>query len=356
MYTKINMPKGLNSGSCKSLADYLDKEEKGFFFDKNDSKVSSKEIIKEIDNAGKKGIRKSDDKFYMLSFSPSGHELKQMVGRDVSDIHDLSFEEKTRLFSDLRSFTHHAMDLYAQNFSRDTVNGKDDLLYFGRIETQRTLNLYDKEVKEGKGKVGDKKSGLNFHIHVIVSRKSADGKVMLSPNIRFRNKEFKQGNNEKMVRGFDYTNFTTKCHDVFKAQFNINYKNNFNYTHDKGFCTAGNKVLSQAKQVASSYILQGEMQTEQKMLGNVQQGANIMKGFSNGDPKSAFQGKNMLQNAVLQGELKVERKMIHSSMQAASLVKTMVQLTNPVTAPTELAKKIFEIAKKVHQLTITITK
>ena len=69
MYSKINMPNGLNSGSCKALVAYLDKEEKGFFFDKNNEKASKERVQKEIDNNVFK-LTKTEDKFYMISLQP----------------------------------------------------------------------------------------------------------------------------------------------------------------------------------------------------------------------------------------------------------------------------------------------
>lgn len=310
------MPKGLNSGSCKSLVEYLNKEERGFFFDKNDEKAKPERVQAEIDQAGKKGIRKEDDKFYMLSFSPSKHELSQLVGRKVDDIKNLTYDEKIRLFSDLRSYTHNAMDIYAQNFNRDNVQSGKDLVYFARIETERTYHHFDKEVKAGKVKAGEQKDGLQFHIHVIVSRKSADGKTMLSPNIRFRNKEFTQGN-EKMVRGFDYTNFTTKCHDQFSSQFNISYKRNYDYTRDKS--VSDNAALQLKSKVTS-------------------------------------QLKSTISNGITQGEFSIEKKMLSNSMQAARIMKTAMQLTNPATATKQILQEALNTAQKVHQIALTLMK
>ncbi|WP_280647881.1 MULTISPECIES: DUF5712 family protein [unclassified Dysgonomonas] len=274
------MPRGLNSGSSKALVEYLDKEEKGFFFDKNDEKATSHRVQKEIDGHVNK-LGKNEDKFYMLSFSPSKDELRQMVGRDVSSIEQLTFEEKTKLFSDLRGYTHDAMDIYAQSFNRENVRNGKDLMYFARIETERTYNHYDKDVQSGKANTGDKKDGLQLHIHVIVSRKSADDKAKLSPNIRFRNCQFKNGTQKEVTRGFNYTDFTEKCSAKFTEKFNIQTRANHNKgVQTQSFISSGanrltNTVKNKAKNQLRNEILKDSFHTERQIAGNVMKVASI---------------------------------------------------------------------------------
>lgn len=279
------MPNGLNSGSCKALVEYLDKEERGFFFDKNDEKASANRVVKDI-NGNVNKLGKNEDKFYMVSFSPSKNELQQMVGREVGGIGELTYEEKTKLFSDLRNYTHDAMDIYAKSFNRDNVKSGKDLLYFARIETERTYNHYDKEVQQGQAKTGDIKDGLQFHIHVIVSRKSADDKTKLSPNIRFRNCQFKNGTQKEVTRGFNYTEFTEKCSAKFTEKFNIQTRAN----HNKGVQTQsfvkniGNKsknmIKSKVKSKVKNELLQDSLQTERQIYGNVMKVAGTVNKFT----------------------------------------------------------------------------
>lgn len=305
MYSKINMPNGLNSGSCKALVAYLDKEEKGFFFDKNNEKASKERVQKEIDNNVFK-LTKTEDKFYMISFSPSQHELQSMVGREVNDINDLNFEEKTKLFNDLKSYTHNAMDIYAQNFNRDNVKSGQDLTYFARIETERTYSHFDKDVKEGKAKVGDKKEGLQFHVHVIVSRKSADGKVKLSPNTRFRGAKWDK-NGTEITRGFNYTNFTQSCSKQFTQQFNIQTRKD----HTKG-------------------------------MSNVNAGVNKATGALKGQAVKHV-------NQVLGENLKIERAALSKVQQVVSVAKSISTIATAVTAgtnPASAAKAAIDLAVK----------
>lgn len=276
------MPNGLNSGSCKQLVDYLSKE-KGFFFDNTNEKASNEKVQEDIDK-NIKSLKKGEDRFYMVSFSPSQSELQQMVGRKVTDIKELTYEEKTKLYSDLREFTHNGMDIYAKNFNRENVNSRDDLVYFARIETERTYNYTDKEVINGEKKRGENKEGLHFHIHVIVSRKSADGKVKLSPNTKFRgNKWERKDTQQKVTRGFDYKNFTQSCSQKFTKQFNITTRNN----HTKGVSNANaglNKATNKVKGEITKHInelLGDNLKVERQILSKTQQGVAIIKNIAN---------------------------------------------------------------------------
>lgn len=57
-------------------------------------------------------------------------------------------------------------------------------MYYARVETERSYHPEDEEVKQGITRIGEPKPGLNLHVHVIVSRKSLDGKVKLSPGAK----------------------------------------------------------------------------------------------------------------------------------------------------------------------------
>ena len=307
MYTKINMPRGLNSGSSSNLVEYLSKEEEGHFFNKNSIETPAEQVQKEIDGNVSK-LTKNEDKFYMLSFSPSEYELKQMIGRDIKDISELTPEEIIKVKKDLEQFTHKGMDNYAKNFNRENIKGREDLVYFGRVETERTYKHYDKEVREGTAKAGEKRPGLQFHVHVIVSRKSADGKVKLSPNTRFRGATW-QRDGQNVTRGFNYTNFTQDCHNDFKQEFNINYDKYYNYTREQS-----------AKEDLKNYV-------EKKGMSTI---------------------KSQAIGAIAQGEFTTERKIYSNTMQAVNLVKTAANLSNPATATKEAVKKILEFAQKIQ--------
>ena len=46
-------------------------------------------------------------------------------------------------------FTRSAMDEYALNFGRDNIRGGRDLMYYARVETERSYHPEDEEVKQG---------------------------------------------------------------------------------------------------------------------------------------------------------------------------------------------------------------
>ena len=54
------------------------------------------------------------------------------------------------------------MDLYAENFRREKIKSGKDLVYFGRVETERHYRNSDEEVKEGQAKSGDRSPGYSF--------------------------------------------------------------------------------------------------------------------------------------------------------------------------------------------------
>lgn len=280
MYTKINQPRGLNSGSCKALAEYLDKEEGGFFFDRDDNRSSLNRVVKSIDKLGKGGLKKTDDKFYMISFSPSHQELCKMLGinkerlNDIKSVDDLSYDYKQKLYESLSEYTHGAMDIYAKNFKRKGVDSHKDLTYFGRVETERTYNHYDKEVLEGRKRTGERKEGLNFHVHVIVSRK-AKNNALLSPNTRFRNKTFNQGKGDK-TRGFDYTDFTEQCYEHFCDKFKI-AKDGKNHRKMNPLSLIKGNTIGTIKGKIQSSILQDNLQEQRQLVSNTLGAVNTAK-------------------------------------------------------------------------------
>lgn len=96
------------------------------------------------------------------------------------------------------------MDEYALNFGRDNIRGGRDLMYYARVETKRSYHPEDEEVKQGIARIGEPKPGLNLHVHVIVSRKSLDGKVKLSPGAKSAGNTWELEGRETVKRGFSH--------------------------------------------------------------------------------------------------------------------------------------------------------
>ena len=206
MYVKIQTTeKGSNKGSCSEYANYLEKEnehkpeyEKEYFFTHDKEKIQTFEVINAIDNNNKK-LGKEDAKFFSLTLSPSEAELKH-IGKDNDK---------------LKEFTRGAMDEYAKNFNKG-LEGKD-LLYFAKLETQRTYKGKDKEVILGKAKQGDLKQGDNRHIHVIVSRRAKDNGYKISPLANEKNSKGML-NGKEVQKGFDRQKFSHAVEKEFDRQ------------------------------------------------------------------------------------------------------------------------------------------
>ena len=276
MYITITAQKlgGDYSQSSADFAEYLEKENQGLeqedvehFFNQYGDEIEAKEVVKEIDGNRAK-LKKKEPKFYSITVSPSKYELRKLQNNS----------------EDLKKYTRSIMNDYATSFNRE-INGKpitvDDIIYFAKIEHQRTFKGTDKQVKEnqpfatkilqlktdirkiennqldgnikkmksqiikleaeaphqqnGKRIVqGMKKEGNQSHIHIIVSRKDASNSVSLSPGSKYKASEVTM-NGKLVKRGFDRDAFFTKAESTFDKTFG--YKRNYaeSYKSKKDF-------------------------------------------------------------------------------------------------------------------------
>lgn len=214
--------RGGNKGSCFTLANYLSKEGKSFFTHNDGEEVDTLEVIDRIDQ-NKSKLGSEDAKFYMLSINPSHKELCHLLGREVKCNEDLSVEDQQILTGKLQDYTRSCMDEYAKAFGRENVQSGDDLLYYAKIETERRYKFSDKEVQSGKSKIDAIKEGLNWHVHVIVSRKSKDGTTKLSPTVKSRGNEWVNGAGREVKRGFHHTLWKERCGDIFASSYGYKY-------------------------------------------------------------------------------------------------------------------------------------
>ena len=145
--------KGLaqRTGSSGGLVDYLEKEVQGQWFSLDREDVPAAEVTQTLDR-NKRNLGRADDKYYQVILAPSQAELRH-IGSDP---------EK------LREFTRAAMEQYAANFGKG-IEGKD-LMYFAKVEHERTTGPADRAVQMKEVEKGQAKEGPQTHIHVIVSR------------------------------------------------------------------------------------------------------------------------------------------------------------------------------------------
>ena len=252
-------------GSVRDLVNYLEKEHEGqeqgeqeLYFSQEENSIDAERVIAEID-ANTAKLKKKEPKFYSLVISPSQAELKQ-IGDDP---------EK------LRQYTREVMKAYASAFYRDKEVTVKDILYFAKLERERTYSEKDRQVKEnqvsasqilelqhqaraikegreqgdiaqlqqriqvlereaphqqnGKRIVpGMAKEGHQSHIHIIVSRMDRTNTHSLSPGSKFRTSETTL-HGQPVKQGFDRDKFYRAAEKTFDRQFG--YKRNFVETY-----------------------------------------------------------------------------------------------------------------------------
>ena len=219
-----------NKGSCVNLIDYYHKENElkipeniRYMFSHFENQVQRNDALKAIDdNKGK--LKTKDKKFFSLTINPNENEQKHLIklatGKDVVSVNQLDPDEIKAVESLYRSYTRDVMDIYAQQFNREKVKSGADLVYFGMMETERRYKREDVAVKSGEVKVGDIKPGLNFHVHVIVSRNDATKTVSLTPNTKWKRQEGTLNGN-KYKSGFYFSEWVLLSGQKFNDKFDF---------------------------------------------------------------------------------------------------------------------------------------
>ncbi|MCU0440428.1 MAG: DUF5712 family protein [Raineya sp.] len=253
MYVKIqtsDLANG-NTGSCIQLAMYLEKEnekkllkDKEMFFSQHRENVNVYEVIQHIDSLGKGGLGKNDAKFYSVVLAPSQEELA-FISSD---------KEK------LTEYTRLAMEQYAKNFNRGLE--ADDIVWYAKIERERSYK--DLENLPEDKKSGDIKEGDNTHIHVIVSRRSVDKKMKLSPLANEKGGEGKI--QDKIVtKGFDRDKFFHICEKKFDENFNYERNISESYQYKKTMVHGSKEAKEDLQQKMLKEIKSKKIESEQKI-------------------------------------------------------------------------------------------
>lgn len=213
MYINITDKKeAANKGSSAKLVHYLEKEnrtenklEPERWFNGQRSDIEAYEVRRSLDgNRAKLGNHEA--KFFLINISPSQKELAHLKEKYGEE----GMKEQ------LKRYAEKVMDEYAKNFKRPGINSHRDLMWFAKVENHRYYTHKDKEVQHGSKKRGEKKTGNQMHIQVIVSRKDITGKFKLSPmnSSKGRNVE-----HSKKMGQFDRMAFKQCGERVFDAQF-----------------------------------------------------------------------------------------------------------------------------------------
>ena len=200
-------------------------------------------------DGNKKALGANDAKFFMLSLNPSQSEQMHLIGRKVDDLKELTPQEKKEVFQKLEAFTRSAMDEYALNFGRDNIRGGQDLMYYARVETERSYHPEDEEVKQGIARIGEPKPGLNLHVHVIVSRKSLDGKVKLSPGAKSAGNTWELEGRGTVKRGFSHEGWKVRVQECFNRKFDYQAKEGETYVRPQVSAEIGKITNPELKRI-----------------------------------------------------------------------------------------------------------
>lgn len=172
MYAKVIIPKingrkiFNNKGSSLRCVSYLVKEAKKvgaeatFFWSAGTELQTAAEVVARLDG-NTKGLGTDDPKFHSLVLSPSFDELV-LIGNDVKA---------------LQNYTQQVMSLYAENFNlkNGTHLAESNLVWAATIHQERKNRGLDE------GAQGEKKDGLQTHVHIMVSARDANQKMTLNP-------------------------------------------------------------------------------------------------------------------------------------------------------------------------------
>lgn len=215
MYINITDKKeAQNKGSSAKLVHYLEKENRTenrqqpeMWFNGQRSDIEAYEVRRSLDgNRAKLGNHEA--KFFLINISPSQKELahlKELFG-------DIGMKEQ------LKRYAEKVMDEYAKNFKRPGIESHSDLMWFAKLEGHRYYSRNDKEVKEGTKKRGEKKSGDQYHIQVIVSRKDITGRYKLSP---MNTSKGRNAEHSKKMGQFDRVAFKQSGETLFDSEFSF---------------------------------------------------------------------------------------------------------------------------------------
>ena len=195
------------------------------FFHKKILYGANAELYGRLDNNHRR-LKRKDDKFYRIFICPSQEELadliRQVTGQQVTEFEQLTMEEQIEVTDELKKFTILCMRCYSINFRREKIKGVEDILWFGRIGNARYYKGTDRDVKEGRAKSGDRKPGLQLHVHIIVSRNDVTQTVTLCPLANSRG-SVNILNGKKGMIGFDRWLWYTVCSQAFDISYNHYY-------------------------------------------------------------------------------------------------------------------------------------
>lgn len=256
---------------AEKFINYLDKEtvlsgDKINFFNSKDDDVDKYIVASSIDKNCRK-LSRNEARFYSVTIDPSAKEIqhiKEIAGMTANSLIQSGVQGSYEYIQEqlcrtmFQEYARNCMDEYARNFNRENVKSGNDLVWFGRVEKnrywkskspevqhnrsiyreikkqerkpyssnrdERIAELEKSLIKEKDVRDGGKdlpivemmpKSGDNYHIHVIVSRRDKEQQYKLSPlSASMDDREHKVGG-RKCTIGFNRNAFTNKIEAIF---------------------------------------------------------------------------------------------------------------------------------------------
>ena len=122
-------------------------------------------------------------------------------------------------------------------------------MYYARVETERSYHPEDEEVKQGIARIGEPKPGLNLHVHVIVSRKSLDGKVKLSPGAKSAGNTWELEGRGTVKRGFSHEGWKVRVQECFNRKFDYQAKEGETYVRPQVSAEIGKITNPELKRI-----------------------------------------------------------------------------------------------------------
>ena len=287
------------SQSSTDFVDYLEKENEGkqadvqeHFFDQHNDRIAPEQVIKGIDGNTAK-LKNHEPKFFSITINPSQRELKH-INNDPDR---------------LKKYVREVMKDYAASFYRDSPVSVESIKYYAKLEHERTFKGFDRQVKENqeyrakivkleneirkveRGEVsgnlktmrkeitrlssqiphridgnavtqGMKKTGLQTHVHIIVSRKDVSNRYSLSPGSKYMQSESIL-NGKVVKRGFKRDQFYENAEKRFDTLFK--YERNYVETYQ------AQKAFAQNPKIYFAHLLglpTNERSAAFKLMGN----------------------------------------------------------------------------------------
>ena len=259
---------------AKKFTDYLDKEsvlsgEDMNFFNTLEDDVDKYTVASSIDKNCRK-LSRDEARFYSITLDPSAKEInhiKEVAGLTADTLLEGGAQGTKDYIQDkicreiFKEYARQCMDEYARNFNRENVKGGEDLVWFGRVEKNRYWKSKSPEVQHNRAifreikklerkqptperdefiaqleqnlirekdvREGGKdlpivemmpKSGDNYHIHVIVSRRDVRQQYKLSPLATAKNNKEHIVGNKTCTIGFNRDRFANRIEGIFDAK------------------------------------------------------------------------------------------------------------------------------------------